>query len=150
MNTTNTRHLPTLSRLAGLGLLILLALRSSSVAAEPVAERAKKTADFTMAYVMKVFTIVQASDCGGVAKKLTAFATDHSKDLEKINAEFAAADKDKAYGEALKAEITRAKAKLDGKKKPPCADLPEVGAVLRKVLPPAMFEKKLPPPPPGR
>lgn len=130
-----THRRSTITRLFGFGLMLALA---SSAAADPATVRAKKTADSAIAYMMKVYAIVDGPDCKVALDKVNKFGIDNAKERDAIAAELAAAKKDKAYGDALKTEIKKAQAKLKGMKRPACASDADVRVAIRKALPAGM------------
>jgi hypothetical protein len=114
-------------------------LASSTIAsADATTDRARKTANASIDYMMKIYKIVDVPDCNAALGKVNKFATENAKQRDALSAELAAAKTDKAYGDALKVEIEKAQAKLKGMKRPKCAADTNVRAAIRKALPDGM------------
>lgn len=101
-------------------------------AADATTDRAKKTADRAIAYLLKLAAAADGADCKAVVAKLEQFATDNAAERDALSAEFAAGEKDKAYGDALAAEGKKAQQKLKGLKRPPCVSNDDVRAAMNK------------------
>ena len=123
-------------------LIVALALAAliSPAGAEPAAKRAKKTAQSTVTYLMKVYKVVGGTDCKAALERIKKFGAEpaNTKTRDSLAAEYAAAKEDEEYGAALQTEMKKAESKLKSLKRPACTADEEVRLAIREALPPGM------------